>query len=150
MATFFLLAPVILLGLAISTFMVRRSSRLSAGLSLTWVQAFKVALGRGFVGIGTGLALGYLVGLVIRSGWITIEMLKENFLMVVPFSILCGIASFLAYRKILHAVSGRQISMLLAAKTLLIEISFYVGLFIVVVVTAVIGVTLYQWLTGSL
>ncbi len=81
------------LGLGISTVLVRRSSRKGMDLELTWLQSLKVVLVRGAVALGLGFGIGRLVLMGMQYGFLSESVLREHALVSVAVVLICGLGS---------------------------------------------------------
>jgi hypothetical protein len=117
-----------LMGMMISTVLVRRSSRKGMGIELTWFQAVRVVLSRGLAAVTAGFLLGRLIGFGLSSGWLDVAVLKERFYVLIPLVMVCGFASLLAFQRVAQVFSGKEINLLVTFKTAVIEFGYYVAL----------------------
>lgn len=131
MFDFFLL---VLVCLAVSTVLVRSSSRKAMDLELTWGQSLKVALMRGTVALVLGFGIGKLVSLSIQYGLLSESVLRDHTFVSVVVVLFCGLGSFVVYQWIVGRISGRSIRVTSLIKTLLYESGYFVLLMLALLV----------------
>lgn len=120
----------IFVGLAISTVLVRVSSRKGMKLELSWFSSLKIVLTRSFVALCLGFLVGklfaWLLSLDVASSWV-----KSPYF-VVPLLVSAFLSAFVVYQWIVSRVSGSTVSFSSVLKSVLIE-SFY---FVLIVLCA--------------
>lgn len=134
-----------LVGMGISTVLVRRSSRGGIDIELTWAQAFRVVTLRACAGILTGFLIGRLVGLAITSGWITWDTLKVNVWYLVALGFLCATSSLLTYRAVMQKTIRGKLSVVATVRLVLIEVCHYAAILLVIFLLAVVAVTAFEF-----
>tara|TARA_Y100000588_G_scaffold370948_1_gene441715 strand:- start:817 stop:1266 length:450 start_codon:yes stop_codon:yes gene_type:complete len=139
------LLPLIVVGLLISIMLLRRSSREAMGIELSWLQAVKVVTVRAAVGIGTGFLVGRVVGEALSNGWFSLSVLQENVFLFAPVGVLCAVASFFTYRKLVQVVSGRTVSIAVMARSVARELGYYVRLLALVFVVLLVILLFLHW-----
>lgn len=128
------------LGLGISTVLVRRSSRKGMDLELTWLQSLKVVLVRGAVALGLGFGIGRLVLMGMQYGFLSESVLREHALVSVAVVLICGLGSFVAFQWIIGRISGRSISVVSVIKAVMYESGYFVlSMLILLVILVLFG-----------
>lgn len=116
----------VVVGLGISTVLVRRSSRKAMDLELTWLQSLKIVLVRGAVALALGFGIGRLVLWGMQSGLLSESVLREHAFVSVVVVLLCGLGSFVAFQWIVGRISRRSVSIILLLKTVMYESGYFV------------------------
>ena len=143
------IVALVLMGGMISTILVRRSSRKGMGIELTWSQAIRIVVSRGLAAVTAGFLLGKLIGMGLSAGWLDFSLLKERFYVLIPLVMLCGLASLLAFQKLAQIFSGKEINLLVTAKTAAIEGCYYVAFVVVLSIVLVEAVNGRRYSRGN-